>query len=412
MNRTKWSAGALASAVMLFAGLGVGAAHAAPSTVPVDTTPVVTEPSVPADTTPTVPAPSVPVPTPSQFSLPFMGAALTVTVTTGPGGNLADVAITPADGMVASKVSPRAVVFTNADGSVKVSVKSKHGTQSVSAKAGSLDALQGSGSWTGDIFATGAPITVKYTVGKTADGGPELTVDDSGDPTAVVGVVQHRSEGAEQSARVSITYSTTDGQSRSLTISVKVEPADDDSDDDSTSSSVDAAAPPAVEASLRITLSRIRGVPVSAEAGAGTKTWNGQLCDASAASITYTVNADGTLSDVSASPTADVRIDGNNKADVRWGERERVRIRVRLDDGQLTINVDDRIRCKGATDPTVNVPTSTDTSIDDDGDDDSNDDSDDDGDDSGDDHGGDDNGGSHGGSDKGGSHGGGHGQDD
>lgn len=417
MNRMKWSAGTLASAILLFAGLGVGAAHAAPSTVPVDTTP-----TLPVDTTPTVPAPSVPVPTPAQFSLPFMGAALTVTVTTGPGGNLADVAITPADGMVATKASPRAVVFTNADGSVKVSVKSKHGTQSVSAKAGSLAALQGPGSWTGDIFAVGAPVTVAYTVGTTADGGPELTVDNPGDPSAVVGEVQHRSEGAESSARVSITFTSADGQSRSLTISVKVEPVEDESDDDSTSSSIDPAAPPVVEASLRITLSRVRGVPVAADIAAGPKTWTGLLCDATPASIAYVLNADGTISDVVATPaSATVRADSNSsKVDVRWGDHERVRIRSRLNDGQITVNVEDRIRCKDAADPTVNVPTSVDASNgDDDGDDRDEQEADDHGGDShGDDDQGDDeqhSGGNHGGGNgggEGGNHGGGHGGGD
>ncbi len=367
MNRMKWSAGALASTILLFAGLSVGAAHAAP----VDTLPPDTTPTLPVDTTPAPPAPSVPAPTPAQFSLPFMGAALTVTVTTGPGGNLADVAITPADGMVATKVSPRAVVFTNADGSVKVSVKSKHGTQSVSAKAGSLAALQGPGSWTGDIFAVGAPVTVLYTVGTTADGGPDLTVNDPGDPSAVVGEVQHRSEGAEAAARVSITFTSADGQSRSLTISVKVEPSENESDDDSSSTSIDPAAPPSVEASLRITLSRVRGVPVAADVAAGPKTWTGLLCDATPASIAYTLNADGTITDVVATPTASVQADSNNtKVDMRWGDHERVRIRTRLDDGQITVNVEDRIRCKDATDPTVNVPTSLDASNgDDEGDD-------------------------------------------
>ena len=60
---------------------------------------------------------------------------------------------------------------------------------------------------------------------------------------------------------------------------------------------------------------------------------------------------------------------------------ERVRIRVRLANGQITVNVDERIRCEDAPTPSVNTPTSS--TIDDDDDD---------------DHG-DDHGGSHGGSD-------------
>ncbi|MFM2077335.1 MAG: hypothetical protein RJA49_1225 [Actinomycetota bacterium] len=341
MNRTKWSAGILASAALLFAGVGVGAASAAPA------------------------APSV-TPTPTTFQLPFMGAALTVAVTTGPGGNLADVAITPADGMVATKLSPRAVVFTNADGTVKVTVKSKHGSQSVSAKAGSLADIAGAGFWTGDVFGDGTSTTVNYTIIDNA-GVPDITVDGVTDPTAVPGDVQHNTDDeGGSSARVSITF-TKDGQSRSLTISAKVEPADDhesDDDDNASTTSVDPAAPPAVEASVRVTLSRLRGVPVDAAAAAGPKTWTGQLCDGTDASIAYTLNADGTITEVTATPDASrIKTDDNgSKIEVRWGDHERVRISAHLDNGQITLNINDKIRCKDAADPTVNTPTSLDAS--------------------------------------------------
>ena len=48
---------------------------------------------------------------------------------------------------------------------------------------------------------------------------------------------------------------------------------------------------------------------------------------------------------------------------MRFSHDERVRIRVREDNGQIKISVDNRIRCRDAADPTVNgsvVPTTVD----------------------------------------------------
>ena len=83
------------------------------------------------------------------------------------------------------------------------------------------------------------------------------------------------------------------------------------------------------------------------------------ICCATArpASINYVVAEDGTVSDVVASPdTADVRT-GDRKIDVRFSNDERVRIRVRSDDGHIKISVDERIRCRDAEDPTFNGST-------------------------------------------------------
>src|SRR4029079_1362455 len=108
-----------------------------------------------------------------------------------------------------------------------------------------------------------------------------------------------------------------------------------------------------------------KGLAVDAADAAGPHTWNGMLCDGSAAMITYDVAADGSVSNVVATPTADrVKADGG-KIEVRFTNKERVRIRVREHDGQVTINVDERIRCE-STNPTTHASTTSNVGNDDD----------------------------------------------
>ena len=286
-------------------------------------------------------------PVPTTVTLPLFGAALTIDITTGPGGALTDVSVDSANATVASHLKPRKVVFETANPDVtgdpgKVVVKSRHGGQSVSARAGSLADVSGLGSWSGDLFGAGTASTVDFTIGAGADGGPDITgITASAD--GVVGDVKRSSDDdddgdeVEQSARVSIKFTSADGaQSRTITIKVKVE------DEDGTS-----------EAKLSISVSRLKGVAADA---AGPHTWTGALCDNSTATIDYTVAEDGSVSDVTASPdTAEVN-SGDNNIDVRFSHDERVRIKVSENDGQIKISVSERIRC-ASDDPTTNVST-------------------------------------------------------
>jgi hypothetical protein len=141
-------------------------------------------------------------------------------------------------------------------------------------------------------------------------------------------------------------------QSRSVTISVRVRTAADGT----------------TSAKLSVSLSKLKGVAVPAADAVGPHTWSDLLCDGTPASITYDVDIDGNVSNVVVTPdTADVRT-GDSKIDVRFTHDERVRIRVREDDGQIKISVDNRIRCRDAEDPTVNgsaVPTTVDDDDDD-----------------------------------------------
>lgn len=298
-------------------------------------------------------------PVPTIVTLPLFGSPLEITITTGPGGALTDVSVDPATNTVADKLSPRKVVFESAKvgdptSTAKVVVKSKKGGQSVSARAGSLADISGAGSWSGDLFGTGTATIVNFIIG-TINGGPDITGVTSSDATAAIGAVKYSSDDdddeSEQSAKVSINFTDpASDQSRTLTIKVKVEEEDGET-----------------EAKLSISLSRLEGVAVLAADAAGPHTWTGLLCDGTTtATITYVVALDGSISDVVATPAADVRTD-DNKIDARFSGDERVRIRVREDDGMITISVEERLRCD-AEDPTTNVSTTVDDDDDDDDD--------------------------------------------
>jgi len=336
-----------------------------------------------------VPTATTPIAATNTVTLP-LPVPLTVTVSTDPGAALANVTVDPADGLVATQLRPGKVVFVNDASGVRVTVQSHGNTQSVSARAGSLAQISGNGGWSGDVFGSGTITTVAYTVGDKGDGTPDISGITSSDPSAVVSPTEYRSgddDGEQRSgARATVTF-TNGSQSRTLTIRASVSTETEDS------------ATPVTQARVTVTLGRIRGVAQDAATAAGAKTWTGMRCDGSTATINYTVNADGTLSDVSSTPAAvrsDVR---GGEAEVRLSNDERVRIRVRLDNGQITVNVEPRFRCNSPL-PSVNTPTSLGGSDDDQGDDHGggHGSGDNHGDDHGDNHGG--NGGGHGGDDQ------------
>ena len=51
----------------------------------------------------------------TTVTLPLFGVPLTIDITTGPGGALADVSVDPADNTVATKLKPRKVVFQSSN---------------------------------------------------------------------------------------------------------------------------------------------------------------------------------------------------------------------------------------------------------------------------------------------------------
>ena len=304
---------------------------------------------------------------PTIVTLPLFGPPLTIDITSGPGGALASVTVDPAGTFTATKDRPHMVKFVNADGTAKVVVASRGGGQAVSAKAGKLGDIVGPGAWSGDVFNTGTANKVAFTIADNA-GAPDITGISTDFPGAVIGTVEHHAFGdhggdsnsgdnsttssvdpanQEQTASVSITFTSADKlQTRDLVIWVHIGSHDGDS-----------------SARVTVALTRIRGAKVDAATAIGTHTWNGTLCDGSAASITYTVLADGSVTTVTPTPaTADVKSNDHGVV-VTFGDHERVFIGVRVssDTTQMKINVLEAIRCDSPT-PSVNTPTSLDTS--------------------------------------------------
>jgi uncharacterized membrane protein YgcG len=203
---------------------------------------------------------------------------------------------------------------------------------------------------------------VGFTIGATADGGPDITGVTTDDSTAVIGATEYKSsdgsddhhghdghdDGSFQMASVRIQF-TADGQSRSLNIRAEIGTHDG-----------------TPRAKVSVTLGKLRGVVQPAADAAGATSWSGLLCDGSQATVNYTINEDGTITDVTATPdTATIRGEGRN-LDVRFSHNERLRIHVSVRDDGLKVSVDPRIRCADAPDPTVNTPVETTIPSDDD----------------------------------------------
>jgi len=326
----------VSSAAVLVIGVGVSVAHAQPAPLPS---------AVPTITT-----------------LPLFGVQLTVDVAMGPGGALTSVAVNPADGLTATAIKPNRVVFANEDGTAKVVVAGSDGRQGVQVRAGSLADITGDGAWSGDVFGTGVATTVSFTVGATADGGPDITDVSSSDATALISETDYTDDGDQsnghhgdngdngdhgddsRSASVKVTF-TSGAQSRSLGIRASLS-IDDDG---------------AARAKVSVGIGTLRGVAQPLADAIGAKLWTGLLCDGTTAAINYTVNADGSITVVTASPDAErIRAKGNS-GEVRFSESERVRLYTRSNDDGMAVQVDERIRCEDSPDPTVNTPIGTST---------------------------------------------------
>lgn len=322
MQRNKFMTGLVASTAVLLFGAGAAVAHAAPA------------------------APAVPTVT----TLPLFGVPLTVSVATGPGGTLASVSVNPSDGLTATKVKPNKVVFVNEEGTAKVVVSGHDGRQGVQVKAGGLGDVSGPGGWSGDVFNTGVATTVAFTIGATADGGPGITGVSTSDPTADISATEYGSHDGDhddegemrQVASVKITF-TSGGQSRSLGIRAEVK-----TDDEGTT-----------HAKVSVGLGKLRGGVQPVVDAIGAKVCTGLLCDGTQATINYTVNADGSLTDVTATPDTATIENNGSKVSVRFSDSERVKIRAHVEDDGIKVSVDEKIRCHDAADPTVNTPIDT-----------------------------------------------------
>ena len=159
------------------------------------------------------------------------------------------------------------------------------------ARAGTLADITGPGGWSGDVFGTGVTTTVGFEVAAAPDGTPDIVNITTSDATAEIGEVDH--DIGDEAARAKVSILFTNGiEQRTLSIRVTAASSDD-----------------ASSAKVSVALSDVSGRRLPAEQVVGAHTWNGMLCDGTAASITYTVNADGSISGVTAIPaTASIDI--------------------------------------------------------------------------------------------------------
>jgi hypothetical protein len=288
------------------------------------------------DAPPPVEAPAPAPDAVSVVTLPVFGSPLVADVTTDAGGGLLDVTLTPAEGYDPTKVRSNKVTFVNEEQGVTVKVSTKRGGERVEARAGTLDDVSGPGTWSGDVFDSGETTTVDFTIGAGADGAPDITgvaVASSLDHT--IGQVRRDADGERQSAKLTIEF-TRSGQTRHLTISVRLH-VDDDG---------------ATRSAVKVSLSRVRGRQLADGPAVGAHTWSGQLCDGTAASVSYTVTDSGEITDVVASPEADVRA-GGHRAQIAFSRHERVSIKVRGEGEEMTVGTTEKFRC-GRNQPTVN----------------------------------------------------------
>ena len=327
-------------ASLAIAGGGAFALLASPASatsIGAETSPTDTAAPVPDTAAPAAPV----VADTSTTTLPLFGTTLTVDVSTTPSGSLAGVAVNPADGLTATKVHPNRVTFVNDEKTGKVHVETHRGSERTGVVAGSLADITGTGGWSGDLFNNGTTTTVAFTIVAAADGKPDITGITTSDPNAAIGDVKHAGGDHGAFARATITF-TSGIQSRRLTITAAVIQMGDKT-----------------RAASQVSLSKISGTSLPADQAAGDHTWTGMLCDGSAASVAYSVAADGTITAGAVTPASGkANVDGNTLK-VTFSDTESVRIRVSSKDGNLRISADPQLRC-GRTTPSVNTPTTPD----------------------------------------------------
>lgn len=279
--------------------------------------------------------------------LPAPGLGLTVDVKLDASGNVSEVNLDPIPSTYsASKISGHAVTFASADGTTQVKIRAGGSRMSVKASAGTLDALLGSGSWSADVFGTGGAKTmVGYTIGKATDGSPTVAINSVNAPsdiTVVQGTPKTGTEDHEAKASAMVAFSR-NGFTKKLTISVSVD--------------TEGTRP----ASLSITLSGKDRQQLPLADLAGAHTWSGNLCDGTAVSFTYTVNADGTLTYGSATGATATSKSSDHGFSVMFdGTKARVRVSLTpAEDGTtyaLSVNASLGRCTTPAPLPKVNVP--------------------------------------------------------
>ncbi len=219
-------------------------------------------------------------------TLPLLGTPLSVAVTLDTVGNISGVVLGPSPALSKTKSSAEFVKFTSTDGNTSVTVKAKGGQLAIKARAKQLSDLLGDGSWSADVFGTGAKSTAGYTIGKDTSGNPTVafgTVSPAAGITWAPSPVSppkmnpgHAKPGVADKDKAAVATAggtfAANGYVKRLTVSVRV--------------AADGTA------SLSITLSgRDRQTLTGTLAAlAGSRTWSAHLCDGTAVAVTFHVD--------------------------------------------------------------------------------------------------------------------------
>jgi hypothetical protein len=304
----------------------------------------------------------------ATVEIPLLGSTLKITVeldTTS--GDIKAVNLDNPAGFVATKDTPQRVRFEKGtDGTTAVNVATKNDKLKIGVKSATLKDLEGSGTWSADVFGTGAA-SVGYTIGEDANGGPTIAIATPTVPVDVTATVKtdagmasgfsgwHGGDHGDNgdSATGWVTFKSK-GYTKVLTISVRVDSGDN-------------ATPGTAHLSFVL---RGRDIQRGTLADiAGDHTWKGRLCDGTDASITYNVDATtGALKVTATTPAADVQTNDKG-AVVSFTQGNKVMIRVFTPDsadGQAAVAVKAfgrhcAVTPETKTPPTVNTPVSTTT---------------------------------------------------
>jgi hypothetical protein len=257
------------------------------------------------------------------MTLPLLGASVTVEIKLDAVGHISEVNFTPAGALTETRSGDHRVSFANADGTVKVDIAARGHKLSLKAKTGSLDDLVGSHVWSAAVFGPGTGSTVPYTIGNNG-GKPTLEIGAATVPAGVTATVSAiKTSGNNVSGRVTF---ESDGYTKTLLIWVHVDQGGG-------------------KAMLKIVLSgkdkqRLSG-SLAELVAVGTRTWSAHLCDETAATVNYAVNADGTVTFVSAVPaTVSVKTKGKGFTATFDGTKVRVSVSLKAKGGSYELKVD------------------------------------------------------------------------
>jgi hypothetical protein len=147
-------------------------------------------------------------------TLPVLGTGLSVTINRDDSGAITSVGLDPADAATVIKEKDHKVAFLLNDGNTEVVVKARGQSVQTKVKADATADVTGPGSWSADVFGTGA-VTIPYTV--SFDGiNPTVTLGEIVAPEGVTAEV------GEPKVRTS-----DDGDKSSYHVKVKLTSGDD-----------------------------------------------------------------------------------------------------------------------------------------------------------------------------------------